>query len=113
MPAGGECNCQVKLKILTEGTAIKSLKARSIGMGTSVCLSKGEVHIQILQERGGRRSRGGTPLIVLQVYWWKEPRMEWPFSLIPQLCSSAPEQQLQPRRGSSLSLSTCGVAAGE
>lgn len=48
---------------------MKSLKVRSVCMGTSVCLSKGEVHIQVLQERGGRRSKGGTPLIVLQACW--------------------------------------------
>lgn len=68
MPACGECSWQIKLKILTKGSAIKSLKARRICMGASICLSKG-VHVQILQERGERRIRGGTPLIVLQVCW--------------------------------------------
>lgn len=68
MPAGCECKWHVKLKILTKGTSIKSFNARSICMGTSICLSKG-VHVQILQERGERRSRGGTPVIVLQVCW--------------------------------------------
>lgn len=58
MPASSECNWQVKLKILKKGTRGNSSKARSVPIGTSVCLSKGEVHVQILQDRGGEEEGG-------------------------------------------------------
>lgn len=59
MPASSECNWQVKLKILKKDTRINSLKARSIPIGTSVCLSKGEVHVQILQDQVGEEEERG------------------------------------------------------
>lgn len=49
---------------------INSLKARNIPVSTSVCLSKGEVHVQLLQEQvgeeeGGRHSFNCTPSVLV------------------------------------------------
>lgn len=70
MPAGSECNWQVKLKILKKCMRINSLKARNIPVSTRVCLSKGEVHDQLLQEQvgeeeGGRHSFNCTPSVLV------------------------------------------------
>lgn len=93
-----------------KGTRGNSLKARSVSVSTSVCLSKEEVQVQVLQdwagaEEGGRHSSNCTTSVLVGKSLLSNGHPVWHRSF-----TSA---KLQLRGGRSFCLCMCGLSAGE